>query len=434
MNNSITIRLKNISQDKKQLLTNFFSLGTLQIFSYVIPLITLPYLARVLGVEKFGLVFFAAAFIQYFGILTDFGFGLSAVRETAINRDNTGKISEIFNSVMLIKFCLLIVGFIIMSSIILFFPKFRADWLVYFYTFGSIAGVAFFPDWFFQGMGQMRYITILNITAKLIFLGLIFVFVKTSSNYLLVPVLNSLGYLVAGVIGFFLAIKQFKIKLYCPDFQVLKLQFKYSAEFFLSRVSVSLYTNTNAFCLGLLGSTLSVGYYVAAEKLYQAFGGIYQPLNNSLYPYVAKYKNIAFYKKFFKLAILINTITCLFLFIFAKWIILLLYGSQMLAAVNILKIFALIILFLTPSVMLGYPFLGALGHTKEANQSIVIGAFIHIFGLLTLYFFGKMSIYTIASMVFITEFIVFAIKVFAVKKYRLWNVSSTMEKGIKHFQ
>src|SRR5690242_21293782 len=96
---------------KHPLVGNFFSLALLQGVSYALPLITVPYLFRTLNVEKYGLVNFANAFIQYFIVFTDFGYNLSAVKLIAENRDDESKLSHIFNRVMFSKFLLLLIGF-----------------------------------------------------------------------------------------------------------------------------------------------------------------------------------------------------------------------------------------------------------------------------------------------------------------------------------
>ena len=387
--------------EKKTLLENFISLGALQIVSYVIPLINLPYLFRVLGVERFGIVFFAFAFMAYFIMLTDYGFGLSAVREIAVNRHNKNNLSNIFSAVTFIKICLLLVSFVILSAMIIFIPKLQENWLVFLFSFLMVVGNVIYPVWFFQGIERMKYITFLNILSKTIFLVLIFIFVKKSDDYIIVPLLNSLGFLVSGVIGMYFAIKEFDIKLYLPKWQSIKKQFKYSSEFFLSRVSVSAYTNTNTFCLGLIGSNIMVGYYVAAEKIYNSMNGIQQPLNQALYPFVAKYKDMKTYKKWVLIALICNLFICGFVFLFAKEFITIFYGTDM------------------PSILIGYPLLGALGHTKEANGSVIIGSVFHIIGLILLFFLGKMNVYSIAWMVLITEIIVFIIRLFGVLKYKL---------------
>ena len=405
--------------EKKTLLENFLSLGALQVVSYVIPLISLPYLSRVLGVERFGIVFFAFAFMTYFIILTDYGFGLSATREIAVNRHNKNNLSNIFSAVTFIKLGLLLLSFAILCIMIIFIPKLHENWLVFLLSFLMVVGNAIYPVWFFQGMERMKYITFLNILSKTIFLVLIFIFVKKSDDYIIVPLLNSLGFLVSGAIGMFFAIKELGAKLYLPKWQAMKKQFQYSSEFFLSRVSVSAYTNTNAFCLGLIGSNIMVGYYVAAEKIYNAMNGIQQPLNQALYPFVAKHKDLKTYRKWVSIALMCNLFICGFVFLFAKEFITIFYGADMVEAYKILRIFCFVVLVTFPSILIGYPLLGALGHTKEANGSVIMGSVIHIIGLFTLFIIGKMNVYSIALMVLITESIVFGIRAYSVWKYKL---------------
>jgi PST family polysaccharide transporter len=82
---------------------NFLSLTALQGINYLVPLITFPYLVRVLGVDQFGLFSFIMAIILYAEIITDYGFDLSATKHIALERDNPQKVNEIFSSVIMIK-------------------------------------------------------------------------------------------------------------------------------------------------------------------------------------------------------------------------------------------------------------------------------------------------------------------------------------------
>ena len=107
--------------------------------------------------------FFAYSFVQYFIMITDFGFGLSAVKDISANRDNILKRDEIFNAVIMAKLFLSFVCFIILCIIVITISKFRADCNIYFLTFLMVIGNAISPIWFFQGIEHMKYITFLNI-------------------------------------------------------------------------------------------------------------------------------------------------------------------------------------------------------------------------------------------------------------------------------
>jgi len=114
------------NEEKKRFLGNFFSLAMLQGMNYILPLLSLPYLVRVLGADKFGLLAFATAIIGYFIVLTDYGFNFTATREVTLHRDDKDKLSEIFSSVMIIKFLLFVISFFILTLLIILFKKFSS--------------------------------------------------------------------------------------------------------------------------------------------------------------------------------------------------------------------------------------------------------------------------------------------------------------------
>ena len=186
------IKSKFQSKDSKKISANFMYLSILQGMNLILPLITFPYLVKILGIEKFGLIMFAQAFIVYFSMIADYGFNLSGIREVSSNRNNKEKLIKIFSSIMIARFILVLVGFIFLSIIIFSFEKFSNNWELYYLTFGIVIGTALFPTWFFQGMEKMKYITVLTVIAKLIFTVFIFIFVTKEEDFIYVPLINSL--------------------------------------------------------------------------------------------------------------------------------------------------------------------------------------------------------------------------------------------------
>jgi len=302
--------LKILTKEEfRNLSSNFISLTLLQGLNYLLPLITLPYLVKTLGIDNFGLLSFATATVAYFGILTDYGFNLTATKEISINRDDNSKVVEIFSSVMSIKFLLLLFSFVLLNILIFSFDRFSKDWLIYLLSFGSVVGQFLFPVWFFQGMEKMRYMTYLNLISKLIFTIAIFVFIEQKEDIYLVPLFFSLGGIIAGLLSLYTIYKDFNIEFKLQKPSTLKNYLVQGWHVFLSRFYVSMYTTTNLLLLGLFTNTTVVGYYSIAEKIVLAISGLYEPLNQTLYPYLArKYKD-----SFKEFTILLKNISLLFI-------------------------------------------------------------------------------------------------------------------------
>ncbi len=277
--------------ERKRLLSNFFSLFFLQGTNYILPLITFPYLVRVLDVEYFGLLAFATATVAYFGILTDYGFNLTATREVSLHRDNHHKLEEIFSSVMTIKLLLMAGSFLVLLLLVSTVETFARNRDIYLLSFGVVVGQVLFPVWFFQGMERMQYITYLNILSKTIFTVAIFLFVHTPGDYHLVPLLTSTGAIIAAIWSLILVRKIFGVRFRLQYFNTLLYHLRQGWHVFLSRIYVSLYTTTNVMLLGFFTNHTVVGYYAIAEKIVAAIGGLFEPANRAIYPYMArKYK------------------------------------------------------------------------------------------------------------------------------------------------
>jgi len=412
-------KIKKLSSEKENFFKNFTAMGIIQILNYVIPFVTLPYLSRVLAVDKFGLIFFAQAIMDYFSRFVDFGFNQSGVRELAIKRENSHKVSSIYTSVMFARLGLMLISFLILSVVVLGFEKFRQDWIIYYFTFLSVIGNVLLSTWFFQGMERMKFITYLNVLTRFISLVCIFAFIRGQGDYYFVPLFNSLGVLIAGVVSVWLAVNKFGVKLYIPKFKEVWLKIRNSSEYFLGNISIGLYQSANAFVLGLCVSTTMVAYYVSAQKIYLAIYFMYIPFYNAFFPYMSKNKDIKFWKKVFKILVFASLGLSLFILIFAKPIISIFYGSRLVESYKVLRIFAIIVPFHIMAGTMAFPLLGAFGYTKETNQCWVIAGIIHIVALCILYLIHRLNIYTVACMYAFSHIFMFCHRLYYVKKYKI---------------
>ena len=406
--------------NRESLFENVLYLGVLQIFSYVFALFVYAYLVQIIGTEKCGLIFFVFSFIQYFIILCDYGFDLSATREIAINRHNKNNLSNIFSSVMVIKTIFLLLSFFILSVFFLI-DRFEKDKMLFLSSFGMVISSALFPVWFFQGMEKMKYIPFFKITSQILFFTFIFIFVKRDSDFVYIPVLSSLCYLFFAILSLYFVFKKFKVKFYIPKYKSIKKQFIYSSEFFLSKVSLSLCSNTNTLCLGFVSGDMIVGLYVSAEKIYTALKSLWMPIHNAFFPYMTKTKDIKLYRKILKYGILLNTLICILVYQYAEVIIKFFFGTQMLQSVEILRIFSIIQFVTIPSIMLGYPLLGTTGGNKGCkivNRSILASTLFYSMGLFALYMNSQLNMYSVTYLILLTDVFLFLYRLVYVIKYK----------------
>jgi PST family polysaccharide transporter len=361
------------TEDKRRLLSNFFSLSVLQGANYILPLITLPYLVRVLGVEYFGLLAFATATVAYFQILTDYGFNLTATREVSIHRDNKEKVIEIFSSVMTIKFMLMFVSFLLLTVLVFSFEKFSKDALVYLLTFGTVIGQVLFPVWFFQGMERMKYITYLNILSKVIFTIAIFVFVHEQSDYYLVPLLTSIGFLVAGIWSLYLVKKKFDVSFTFQKVETIKHYLVNGWDIFMQRFYVSLYTTTNLIILGVFTNNTVVGYYSIASKIIEIFRQFFTIISQVFFPYFAKkfsenqYAAFLILFKISKYMLLLSTISFILILIFGEYIVAFISGEHIYESIELLNILTIGVI-IVPFFSLYTSALVSIGYSKDLNK------------------------------------------------------------------
>ena len=251
-------------------LHNVLSLSGLQVITYLFPIIILPYLFRVIGPEKFGLIAFAQSFVQYFMILTDYGFSVSATKEIALCFEDKPKVHHVISAVMIIKTLSALVSLLILCIVIYFVPRFKGDWLVYVLSFGVVIGNTLFPAWFFQGSESMKYTAKINIIGEFAYAFGIFYFIHSPKDFLMVPIVTSLSALLTGLIGQYILFARFHVAYQWPTLKDLQHQIKAGWNVFISVLAINAYTTTRVFAVGLLTNNTLTGFYSIAERIANA--------------------------------------------------------------------------------------------------------------------------------------------------------------------
>jgi polysaccharide transporter, PST family len=314
------------TENKRRLISNFMSLTVLRGFQFLIPLITLPYLVRTIGIENFGLVNFALSLGLYFGAIIQFGFSITATREIARHRDDSAKLVQIYSATLTASILLALASAILFTLIVFLFDKFNSHLNLYLFTLVFVVFQNLFPIWFFQGMEKMKYITFLTLGTNLIFLVSLFVFVKQEDDFVLVPLLNATAAFITFVIAIALINKQFKVSFTTPGIQEIKSIYQNGHHAFISQLAPNFYNNSAVFFLGLFSNNLLVGVYAAATKVIDAIISFAYIISNTFLPYLSR--NLKIHKVFEKIMLLSGLILTLVTFVMAEWITELLYSAD----------------------------------------------------------------------------------------------------------
>ncbi len=358
--NQIYSHLKG--QNAKTLTKNFSALAILQLLRYFIPLIVLPYVTPIIGLEHFGEIAIATSFTLIVQVFVNYSFSFMGARDIARNRENKEKVSEIVSKTLFAYIGIYLVMIILSSFIIFFIPKFRSIWLLISINLLTPIFSAIVCEWFFQGVEKMHNITIVNTLSRVLFLVLVFVLIKKEDDYILFPVCEVLGHILAGMYSIVMITTKYKCNIRFPGFNAILDYIKQGKDIFLNQSCVLLFNRLPNILLGNISGSSAAGLYHAAFRLQDAgYHGV-DTLNRTFFPFLARrmdkhkaYRRINLTFAFFIAAVL---------FVFAPFFVRLLYAPDFAPAVKLLRILSLSILFLGISSAYGVNHLLLIGKEK----------------------------------------------------------------------
>ncbi len=375
------------NEDAKGLTETFVSLSLLQVATYIFPLFTIPYLARVIGVEKMGLIALAAAVIVYFQTVVDWGFNFSATREVSRNKSNLDTVSNIYSNVMSAKLILTILCLIIFVPLIYFVPKFYENRFLLFATYLYIPSGLFIQEWLFQGLEKMRYFTILNICLKFLFTIAVFVFIREESDYILQPILNAAGNFTVGIASLVIIRKKLGIKFKLPQIKSIINSVKSSTDIFINQLMPNLYNSFSVMLLGFFGGDVANGKLEGGTKFINLFNQFMSVISRTFFPFLSR--KIDKHDIYAKWNIIVSASISILLFIFAPLIIDIFLTEEFTDSITVLRIMSASILFLTLSSVYGTNYLIVQNKEKILRHITIVSSLIGFaMSVPLVYYFG----------------------------------------------
>ncbi|HEY1948140.1 MAG TPA: flippase [Bryobacteraceae bacterium] len=377
---------------RHRLVKNTAALMVVQVAGYVAPFLVLPYLARILSKEHFGLIAYATAFNQYFMVLVDYGFNLTATRRIAINRDDPEKISQIYSSVIAAKALLTLLGVVILFTVVLATPKLRPNLPIFCISYLAVIGDLLFPMWLFQGLQKMENLVWRDLLARLVSLGMMFAFVHKDGDYLWAAGFQAGSMLLAGIIGLITVPLLTPARFVVPSRTEIFGALREGWPVFLSMAALSMSWATNVLILGLRSGPEDVAYYSASFRLITAARMLVTPIVTALYPHishmaVASGQNaVAFLRKYALILAAPFLAGSLILFVGAPLIIHIVYSAKYDPSILLLRIMAFSPFLLVFQMMYSTFYMLAFGYEKEWSRIIMQSTVLNFVVLIPLMF------------------------------------------------
>lgn len=342
MNEKGNYRIKNIR-------FNFLMAIILKGSSIIFPLITLPYVNRVIGPVGTGSVTFAWSATEYFCLFALLGLPTYGIRAVARVRDDVTELSRTVQELLIINAISSFISYLAFFLCLFFIPKFQAERLLLCINIVRIFFNMIGMEWFYQGIEQYRYITVRHISFKVLSLIAMFIFVRNPKDYVIYGSLSIISNACSNTLNFFHADK-YIIRKPLGNYH-FKKHLKPILFFLAITAATTLYTNMDAVMIGFLKNNESVGYYELAVKVEQVLCLVVTSLGTVLLPrityYLSKGENdrfISLIGKSLHFVMLISLPLSVFFFLSSKDVINVLGGVKYYNSISSLQIviFALI--------------------------------------------------------------------------------------------
>lgn len=390
-----------------------------QLFNLVTPLLVVPYIVSVCGEENFGKTAVGMAIAFFLIVFVDYGSDIIGVREVAVNRDNFEALNKIFTTTYVVKAIILIVVLVITSIVFISFPYFKTESKMFFLGLLVLIGQFINPTWFLQGIENVKWITILNVISKTIYLVGIFFTVKHEQDYIYINMWWGIGMIISNLILFILVVKKHQFSFLSVNKLEVKTHIKNDFSMFSSQIFVSLQLYAPVVLISYFGSNLMAGQYRIVEQIIVIFKTYIFLFFNYVFPKVCYLVEVD-YKKGIKNWIIYNganfifiTIAMVVLYIFSYDIVSYFNPTNRYILSNLLQIAIFIPLILAISIPLKQLIL-ALNHKLFYVRLTSIMILLNLIAIIVL--LPKLQVYGVFYSLIATDLVIIIFYLYQLKK------------------
>ena len=394
----------------------------LQIVKYVFPLLTLPYLTRVLEPEGYAVYAYVISFMSFVQSFVDYGFNLSGTKSVAMS-SNSREISVVTSRITQARLILSLIAGAACFIIGSFIPIIRDNILYSALSFVAVCGRALAPDFLFQGKEQMSPITVRYVVSKTVSTALTFMLVRSSSELLLIPCLDILASIIALFWSFSAAQKLFGLEATIVPPRAVWEELLRSGYYCLSNMASTAFSGITTLLIGVsIADSAQISYWSLAMTAVSAVQALYTPITNSLYPHMVVGRDFSFAKKLTLISIPFVLLGTLAFYFLSDLIVLILGGPEYSEASHVVRLVSPVLVFSFYALISGWPILGALGRVRQLTWTTVASSLVNIILLILLILVGRASVYSFAIARSFTEAALCFMRLFECQKARLAGV------------
>lgn len=397
--------------------------AALTMSSFVFPLITFPYVSRILLPEGMGKVAMATAVVAYFALLARLGIPMYGIRACAEVRDDKAQLSKVVHELFLINSGMTGISYLLFFATVFTVPAFRSEYTLYLIIGSTLLFEMIGAEWLYKGLEEYSYITYRSIFFKIVALAATFLFVHTRADYIKYGAITILAASASNLLNLYNLRKYITFKPF-PEYS-FKPHIKPVLIFFATTCAIVIYTQLNTVILGLMKTNVDVGLYDSAMKIKNILVSVVTALGAVLLPRASYYVKQGLVQEFAKIStkavlfvIGLSLPLIVFFTLFADNGIHFLSGRYFDGAIFPMQIILPTILLIGLTNILGIQILVPLGKEKEVFYSVAAGAVVDLIACLAL--IPAFAVVGAAVSNLLAEATVFVVQYYYVSKCRDW--------------